>query len=192
MGQGVHSLRSVRAILDTHYCPVMVAISASVHPQAESPSIHYRDGQHRRNCSRCLQFGSWGNANLWTDLMRKKPLDPSGRPRNYGRPSLSTRFETVRYLNGINSSPCPGRAVPIQAIADALVAAGYTSLDKQAKALGLCRSTTWTIMKMRHKLGRLNRQTAQRILENPDTPSSVRAIVQKALGPEEHVVGAAT
>jgi hypothetical protein len=71
--------------------------------------------------------------------------------------------------------------VPIQAIADALVAAGYTSLDDQAKALGLHRSTAWTIVKTRHKLGRLNRQTTQRILENPDTPPSVRAIIQQAL-----------
>jgi hypothetical protein len=59
------------------------------------------------------------------------------------------------------------------------VAAGYTSLDKQAKALGLHRATTWTIMKTRHKLGRLNRDTARRILENPDTPQSVRVIIQR-------------
>ena len=108
--------------------------------------------------------------------MRKEPSDLSARPRNYGRVSLSARLETVRYLYEINSSR---RAVPIQAIADALVAAGYTSLDEQAKALGLRRSTTWTIMRKKHKLGRLNRQTAQHILENRTTPPSVRAIIQK-------------
>ena len=114
--------------------------------------------------------------------MRKKPPDPSGRPRNYSRPSFSSRLETVRNLNEINSSPCPRRAVPIQAIADALVAAGYISLDKQAKALGIHRATAWTIIRKKHKLGRLNRPTAQRILENPDTPPTVRAIIQQTLG----------
>jgi hypothetical protein len=66
-------------------------------------------------------------------------------------------------------------------IAEALVAAGYTSLDKQAKALGLHRATAWTITKNRHKLGRLNTKTAQLILANPYTPPSVRAIIQQAL-----------
>ena len=73
----------------------------------------------------------------------------------------------------------PRRAVPIQEIADALVAAGYTSLDKQAKALGLHRSTAWTIIKKKHKLGRLNAKTTQSILANPDTPASVRAVIQQ-------------
>jgi hypothetical protein len=57
--------------------------------------------------------------------------------------------------------------------------AGYTSLDKQAKALGLHRATAWTIIKKRHKLGRLNTKTVQRILANPDTPTSVRAVIQR-------------
>ena len=34
---------------------------------------------------------------------------------------------------------------------EALVAAGYDSLDSQAAALGLSRSTTWTIIKATHK-----------------------------------------
>ena len=112
--------------------------------------------------------------------MSKKPLKPTGRLRSGGRSTLSTRLETVRYLTEIKRSS-QRRTVPIQAIAEALVAAGYTSLDKQAKALGLHRATTWTIIKTRHKLGRLNRQTAQRILENSDTPASVRTIIQQAL-----------
>jgi hypothetical protein len=36
-------------------------------------------------------------------------------------------------------------------IVEALVAAGYDSLDSQAAALGLSRSTTWTIIKATHK-----------------------------------------
>ena len=113
--------------------------------------------------------------------MNKKTPDVSGRPRKVGRSSLSSRLETVRYLNEIKSSRSRPRTIPVQAIAEALVAEGYTSLDKQAKALGLNRATAWTIIKKRHKLGCLNTKTAQLILANPDTPPSVRAIIQKAL-----------
>ena len=37
----------------------------------------------------------------------------------------------------------------------------------------------WTILKGKHKLGRLNTPTVERILANPDTPPSVRALVQQ-------------
>jgi hypothetical protein len=46
-------------------------------------------------------------------------------------------------------------AVRLQDISEALIADGYTSLNAQAKALGLHRSAAWTIMKAKHKLGRL-------------------------------------
>src|SRR5262245_12670461 len=103
--------------------------------------------------------------------MRKKPLRPDAQDSR--RSTLSQRLEIIRRLN------C--RKIPIQPIADALIEAGYTSLDKQAKELGIHRATTWTIIKKRHKLGRLNTKTAQRILENPNTPPSVRAIIEQAL-----------
>jgi hypothetical protein len=64
-------------------------------------------------------------------------------------------------------------------ISEALIASGYTSLDEQAKALGLHRSTTWTIVKKKHKLGRLSAKTIDRILTNPQTPSAVRAAVRQ-------------
>lgn len=63
-------------------------------------------------------------------------------------------------------------------ISEALIASGYTSLDEQAEALGLHRSTTWTIVKKKHKLGRLSTKTIDRILTNPETPAAVRTVVQ--------------
>ena len=36
-------------------------------------------------------------------------------------------------------------AIRLQDISEALTKSGYTKLDQQAKALGLCRSTAWTI-----------------------------------------------
>jgi hypothetical protein len=73
----------------------------------------------------------------------------------------------------------------LQDIADALIADGYTSLDAQAKALGIHRATAWTIIKTKHKLGRLNACTTRRILENPGTPPSVRAVIEKYLAEEQ-------
>jgi len=67
----------------------------------------------------------------------------------------------------------------IQDITDALISSGYTSLDHQAKALGLHRSTVWTIRKNKHKLGRLSAKTIKRITTNPTTPPRVRAVVQE-------------
>ena len=71
--------------------------------------------------------------------------------------------------------------IVLQQIREALVQSGYTKLDQQAKALGVHRSTAWTIVKTRHKLGRLSAKTTQRILANPDTPPSVRSVIQKYL-----------
>jgi hypothetical protein len=118
--------------------------------------------------------------NLWTAYMSKNSLELNGRPRSSTRPSLNARLETVRYLNEINSSSGGRRkyTTNLQRIAEALVAAGYTSLDEQAKALGIHRATAWTIIKEKHKLGRLNHKTIKRILENSETPPAVRVIVQ--------------
>ena len=67
------------------------------------------------------------------------------------------------------------RKIKIQDITEALISSGYTSLDQQAKALGLHRATVWTITKNKHKLGRLSNKTIERIIANPDTPPRVRA-----------------
>ena len=71
--------------------------------------------------------------------------------------------------------------INLHSISDALILSGFTSLDEQAKALGIGRSTAWTIVKNKHKLGRLSRKTVRRILANQGTPQPVRAIVQQYL-----------
>ena len=71
--------------------------------------------------------------------------------------------------------------VSLQHISEALIASGYTTLDKQAKALGVHRNTAWTIVNTKHKLGRLSAKTTQRILANPETPPAVRAVIEKYL-----------
>jgi hypothetical protein len=109
--------------------------------------------------------------------MSKKSPEQNERPRRSSRSSLTARLESVRYLN----SSSVRRTTPVQHIADALVAAGYTTLDEQAKALGIHRATAWTIIKKKHKLGRLNPDTTNRMLGNRELPPSVRIVIEQYL-----------
>ncbi len=61
-----------------------------------------------------------------------------------------------------------------QRIASALISSGYTTLDAQADALGLGRSTTWYIVKSKHKIGRLSAKVRRQMLANPNLPPLVR------------------
>src|ERR1700704_4536167 len=63
----------------------------------------------------------------------------------------------------------------IKELSDALIAAGFCSLDEQAIALGLSRSTTWTILKAKHKNFGLSGALINRILQRPGLHRSVRA-----------------
>jgi hypothetical protein len=71
--------------------------------------------------------------------------------------------------------------VRIKDISEALIASGFSSLDEQAKALGLQRSTAWTIVKARHKADRLSAKVSGQMLENPNLPPLVRATLQEYL-----------
>jgi len=62
----------------------------------------------------------------------------------------------------------------IKEIGEALVAEGISALDQQAKALGLSRSTTWTIVKGNHKNSGLSAAIIKRMLSAPQLPSRVR------------------
>jgi hypothetical protein len=79
----------------------------------------------------------------------------------------------------------------IKELSDALVTAGFESLDEQATALGLSRSTTWTILKARHKNYGLSGALINRILQRPQLHRSVRAklieyVKEKASGSYGH------
>jgi hypothetical protein len=45
---------------------------------------------------------------------------------------------------------------------------------RQAKALGLCRSTTWTLVKGCHKASGLSARLIKRMLASPELPPPVR------------------
>jgi hypothetical protein len=60
---------------------------------------------------------------------------------------------------------------------DALAATGFQTLDKQADALALSRSTTWNLLKGKHKGSGLSPMVINRMLASPRLPPRVRATI---------------
>lgn len=52
---------------------------------------------------------------------------------------------------------------------------GFLTLDEQAKALGLSRSTAWTIRKVSHKGSGLSASIINRMLAAPQLPRAARS-----------------
>jgi hypothetical protein len=69
------------------------------------------------------------------------------------------------------------QSAKIRELRESLVAAGLLTLDDQAEALGLSRSTTWTILKGSHKGSGLSATIVNRILAVPQLSPLVRARV---------------
>ena len=66
------------------------------------------------------------------------------------------------------------QAAKVREIGEALVTAGYDNLDAQATALGLSRSTTWTIIRGTHKSSGLSAAILNRMLSAPGLHALVR------------------
>jgi len=66
------------------------------------------------------------------------------------------------------------QAAKLREIRQALVADGLASLDKQAAVLGLCRSTTWNIVKGGHKCSGLSAAIVARMLSSSSLRPRVR------------------
>ena len=76
--------------------------------------------------------------------------------------------------------PHTGRArqcEKIEEICKTLAACGLVGLDDHAQALGLCRSTTWTLLRGMHKNSGLSASTVNKILSAPRLPARVRVKV---------------
>ena len=63
----------------------------------------------------------------------------------------------------------------IRELSEAVEAAGFVTLDEQAKVLGLPRSTAWTIRRASHKASGLSASIINRMLAAPALPLLVRA-----------------
>jgi hypothetical protein len=67
----------------------------------------------------------------------------------------------------------------IREIGKALIASGFQALDEQADVLELSRTTTWTIIKGKHKSSGLSVGTLNRILAARRLPPIVRAKIHE-------------
>jgi hypothetical protein len=79
----------------------------------------------------------------------------------------------------------------IQTFKNALFEAGVVTLDAQAKALGLCRSTAWTVLRGSHKGSGLSASLIHRMLGHAGLPNTVRNVLvqytmEKAAGAYGH------
>jgi hypothetical protein len=79
------------------------------------------------------------------------------------------------------------QASKIREFKEALVASGFVSLDQQARVLGLCRSSAWSILKGNHKASGLTATTVSLLLRAPQLPEAVRAKVVEYI--EERIAG---
>jgi hypothetical protein len=66
------------------------------------------------------------------------------------------------------------QAAKISELGHALVDAGFLTLDEQSRALGLARSTTWTILRASHKGSGLSAAIIKRMLLSPQLPPLAR------------------
>jgi hypothetical protein len=83
------------------------------------------------------------------------------------------------------------QSAKIRELKKVLVTAGVDTLDAQAEVLGLCRSTTWTILKGDHKASGLSATTINRVLAAPQLPPFVQVkileyVEEKAAGRYGH------
>jgi hypothetical protein len=61
----------------------------------------------------------------------------------------------------------------------ALMASGLCSLDRQARALGLVRSTAYHVISASHKSTGISARVLMRMLASPDLPPLVRAVIER-------------
>ena len=69
------------------------------------------------------------------------------------------------------------QASRIRDLRQALIEAGHKSLDQQATALGLCRSTTWTVLRGDHKCSGLGAALVARMWVTRELPPTARTIL---------------
>src|SRR5262249_11402699 len=72
-------------------------------------------------------------------------------------------------------------------IGEALIMSGLVTVDQQAEALGLSRSTAWTILRGKHKRSGLSASVIHQMLIAPQLPPLVRARLLEYI--EEKIAG---
>jgi hypothetical protein len=105
---------------------------------------------------------------MWETFMEPSSLDGL-------RPLSASRVKPLR------------QSAKIRELANAVKSAGFLTLDEQAKALGLPRSTAWTIRKGSHKASGLSASIINRMLAASKLPQLARSkileyVEEKAAG----------
>ena len=70
---------------------------------------------------------------------------------------------------------------------DTLFAAGFHTIQEQSDALGICRSTAWTIFRTLHKNSGLSAAIINQMLASPQLPSAARTKILEYV--DEKVAG---
>src|SRR5712671_2039850 len=108
-------------------------------------------------------------------LQRSKDVECPTADQNFGIPDTCQSKMKAR------------QALKIRNLGEALVASGYVSINQQARALGLSRSTTWAIIQADHKTSGLSASVINRILSTPQVPSKVKTLILEYV--EEKLAG---
>jgi hypothetical protein len=102
-----------------------------------------------------------------------------GAPIMIAKPGAKKLYFSVALARSASSGPTKEMKArqnsKIRQIGEILHAAGFLTLDKQAKALGLCRSTTFTLLQGNHKASGLSPALINRMFAAPQLPDAVRA-----------------
>jgi hypothetical protein len=100
--------------------------------------------------------------------------------RSSGRKRLREQLDSVAIITHapagryIKSQQC----AKIAELRQALLEAGFCSLNSQAHALGLGRSTTWSILRAGHKATGLTGSIIRRILSSAELPPAARGVIE--------------
>ena len=103
-----------------------------------------------------------------------------------GVPLLSAPSGCISPCNRIKDHKAR-QAIRIKELGAALAADGFVTLDEQARALGLSRSTAWAVLQANHKASGLTVPTINRMLSSPELPPNVRFTILKYV--EEKLAG---
>jgi hypothetical protein len=104
------------------------------------------------------------------------------------RPSAAARVQARTQRPRLPTARMKARqSSKIRELAEAVKSAGFLTLDEQAKALGLSRSTAWTIRKASHKASGLSASIINRMVAGPELPPLARTkileyVEEKAAG----------
>ena len=105
----------------------------------------------------------------WEEVMDKTRILKISGGSGLPRPMLASSSIVAR----MKGRQC----AKIRDLRQALIDAGYQSLDQQATALGLSRSTTWAVLQGHHKASGLSAAIISRMMASPRLPPSASTVL---------------